>query len=986
MKTILGRGLPARLHQQAPEYRFTLPEVADVSGQEGIRLEVELLEEGLAEIEVGLYPLRIARPEFFPSARGSVAVEGKGIHLVELPFEQFGFRQMVRAFLNYLDGVSVKLISGVPVEIRGIEADAMGIFSVHADKVSGSADGEEWVEYPVLLSNRSGRKMLVNVRRVLYGKECLPVEYDPYVAVDAGADTEYKVKVKMTKDVPPGGLEKSSFLFVPDGNGGQAKKLTFQTEKRREHPYLFLTGGMWERRKAVILADEGLYRAFCRKYVEAAENWVVPEVSGSGDYVYPSYSQNGLFQTVAAWKITGKEAYREKGLRYLTGLLDEEKGYLATRKSYFEFIENKDEYARGDFKVCRAQSAGWVQEAEFFNKTAMSYDLLYDYFTDAQHRQMEACLENYMKFASWRLTDGDGNNFQVAEAGAGLLCAFVLQRREWADRFLYGYNGFDDLLSSVLLDDGMYFEEASGYVRLAGELFFDIVNAAENYGISLKDRKFPASFDRDILHSPWAMRETWAEDGKPFLGMSFRRFEGFTKTARSVRDYFDCTAKLLTDQGILFSMNDSNEQDFSELYQKVYYLYREPLYGKIAALSHCPETLLVPEEKTAEWGKGSLLLPGAGLGILRDGSCQAVLKFGGHGGYHGHYDRLSLASFLKGNQTFHNNEYAWFGYDSFLFKMWVQTSVAHNMTVVDGRMQKPSPCECVYYVADGKVQEPQESSAGGQDQFCAVCAQTTTVWMDPPYGGQTPYPYTFPEEKCRKEGRSILMPGTPRRQGEIGDYSEPVFQRRLLILFHGYCVLWDYLEGEEEHRYDCLYHPMGRFDRREFEEREGVSFTERERFSEDPFGAGQFIQNCYTARMEGEACLRFRDAAPRVNGNDIIDNMPETALWRAWPTSGEVTLGKYPQKTDRFTEENRKAAVGYLEEPMKKTVAFTVRGKTAGFVTILEAGERTGKVRAISCDDYNHVIITEDTGDKWRISVTGMAERKAEISVSVDAG
>lgn len=231
-----------------------------------------------------------------------------------------------------------------------------------------------------------------------------------------------------------------------------------------------------------------------------------------------------------------------------------------------------------------------------------------------------------------------------------------------------------------------------------------------------------------------------------------------------------------------------------------------------------------------------------------------------------------------------------------------------------------------------------------------------------------------------------MMPGTPRRQGEIGDYSEPVFQRRLLILFHGYCVLWDYLEGEEEHRYDCLYHPMGRFDRREFEEREGVSFTERERFSEEPFGAGQFIQNCYTARLEGEVCLRFRDAVPRVNGNDIMDNMPETVLWRAWPTSGEVTLGKYPQKTDRFTEENRKAAARYLEEPMKKTVAFTVRGKSAGFVTILEAGERTGKVRAISCDDYNHVIITEDTGDKWRISVTGMAERKAEISVSVDAG
>lgn len=118
----------------------------------------------------------------------------------------------------------------------------------------------------------------------------------------------------------------------------------------------------------------------------------------------------------------------------------------------------------------------------------------------------------------------------------------------------------------------MYFEEASGYVRLAGELFFDIVNAAENFGISLKAMKVPASFDRNILHAPWAMRECWSEDKKPFLGMSFARFETFTKPDRELKDYFDCTAKLLTDRGILFSINDSNEQDFTDLYKSLLFI------------------------------------------------------------------------------------------------------------------------------------------------------------------------------------------------------------------------------------------------------------------------------------------------------------------------------------------------------------------------------------------------------------------------------
>lgn len=155
---------------------------------------------------------------------------------------------------------------------------------------------------------------------------------------------------------------------------------------------------------------------------------------------------------------------------------------------------------------------------------------------------------------------------------------------------------------------------------------------------------------------------------------------------------------------------------------KAYYLYEDPLYQRIAEASKTPELLFVREKESKEPGRDSVLLKAGGMGMLRDGETQAVLKFGVHGGYHGHFDRLSLASFITGGKTFHNNEYAWFGYNSFLFKMWVQTSMAHNMTVVDGRMQKPSPCECIYY---------EDSSL-----FRAVCAQTRTEWIDPPYGGR----------------------------------------------------------------------------------------------------------------------------------------------------------------------------------------------------------------------------------------------------------
>ena len=447
--------LSRNFHQlnREEEYRVTLEKVTDVSQKEGIRLELETYGEGVTELEVTLYPLHIARPEFFPEIRGRAAVAGKGMHRVDIPFEQFAFRQMVRAFLNYLDGISVRVLGGGPVLVKEISACDMGDFQVRVLQDSLAGESGAGLEYTFLLSNQREERRLVNVSRVLYGKECLPAEYDRYVELAGEETREYKVRFEMTEDIPRGGLEKSEFLFVPDGDGTQGKRVTLYAAKCRRHPYLFLTGEQWERRIRAIMGDSefasggriaagseavsdrgiavgggavpdggiavkggavsdggiavkgkavpgggiavdgvvafcggtvvdgaavsdggiavdggavpagALYEAFRKEYVERAEKWKVPEASRAGDYVYPSYSQNDLFPAAVAWKVTGNRIYLEKALRYLRGLLDRENGYLTTRISYFQFVESKEEYARGDFKVCRAQNAGWVQEA-----------------------------------------------------------------------------------------------------------------------------------------------------------------------------------------------------------------------------------------------------------------------------------------------------------------------------------------------------------------------------------------------------------------------------------------------------------------------------------------------------------------------------------------------------------------------------------------------------------------------------------------------
>ena len=180
------------------EYRVALEKVTDVSEKEGICLELELYGEDVTELEVTLFPLHIARPEFFPEIRGRVAVAGKGTRRVDIPFEQFEFRQTVRAFLNYLDGISVRVLRGGPVLVNEISACDMGDFQVRVLRDSLTGESGSRLEYTFLLSNQGEDRRLVNVSRILYGRECLPAEYDRFVEL-AGAETRaYKVTLGMT--------------------------------------------------------------------------------------------------------------------------------------------------------------------------------------------------------------------------------------------------------------------------------------------------------------------------------------------------------------------------------------------------------------------------------------------------------------------------------------------------------------------------------------------------------------------------------------------------------------------------------------------------------------------------------------------------------------------------------------------------------------------------------------------------------------------
>lgn len=956
---------------------YDFPYTADVREFDCIEIEADGLCTQALWLDIVLFPLASGRPELIRETKASVCVP-PGCRYVCVPYSAFAHSELVCACLKYISSmeIAVRTLEETGMEravfgIRRIAFALAGDFQVRLTQASLVGDGQERLEWEVWLENEADISRYITVTEKRSGREMISLIYPAQVVLKPREIRRVSLYAQLTEQIPAGGYEARVLEWIPDGDGSRRRTVTLYAARKMVHPFLLHTDEGWERLRRQLEMDRVLQERFQMEYEQAAKDWAVPEPHDGKEWVYESAGQDDFLKTVIAWKVTGKQEYLEKVLRYFQGLFEEERGYLATQYSYFQCVESQEEYGKGTFPVRHAVSAGWVQEGEFMTKLAIAYDLLADRreFTEEMHQKMERCMRNYMEFVSWRLTDGDGNNFQLSESSAALYFACLLQDYPMIERFLSGTNGLYELLGSVLSDDGSYFEGASNYIRLAAEILLHAAIACENFGLNLKDMTVPASHDTFVIHAPWAVR-TEAGGEKPFLGMDFKRALPTKRSVRRLKDFTDNVLRLLTPQGILFSANDSNEKDMISIMEMAYYLYRDKNYLSIAQL-HGHGDLLYGKHMLAEEayvpGVKSCLNTGNGFAVLREnqnGCSQVVMKYGQHGGYHGHYDRLSLVSFIRENQTFHNMEFSWYSYGSFLFKMWVQTSLAHNMVVVDRKMQEPSFCECIYFKEE--------------ENFQAVCAQTVSRWSDPPYGGQTPYLQKFPEEKCAREGRYILTPEQGRRQGDIGEYSEPVFQRRLMVLAEGCCFVWDYEEAEHSHIFECFYHPFGRMEM-EAEEIRSDSFSEY--LDRNPYGAAQFIRSCHWYHTHGTVKISFLNQQKRVNPNDIIDFVDGGRLYGVYPQEGDLMIGRYPHRQDCFAEGENCGIEALLEEPCKKAVAFHQEGNMAQFVTALEIG--TPQIRGISCRDYGRIQIERMDGSRRELIVEGMdCKDTREISVT----
>jgi hypothetical protein len=573
-----------------------------------------------------------------------------------------------------------------------------------------------------------------------------------------------------------------------------------------------------------------------------------------------------------------------------------------------------------------------VQEGHFFQHIAMAYDMILDssVLSADDRQQIEATFRIFIETIERASDYGPINNWNLSEDCGAFYCSLAMQDLVEAQRWFSGPSGLCDQLAKGVMDDGWWYECSISYNMWCASEFTQAALAYEPFGVNFLDMKVPASYSKKALlkaelSGGVTSGTTPEEQRKPF-GMDAEIYGPNTKPYRTIRDMWNSLLPFLDWRGVMFGVNDSTESQVAgnrtevngQPFEIAYYAFRDPAYAAIIKMGGGKRDLLyaVPDlpTNTPEKFRESAFADNVGLAMLRSQTTnrpireqiQATLHYGTHGWAHGHYDRTDLLSLMRYGRSFWNPESVFWVYESFMYKFYCQTSVNHNMVVVDEKMQEATPGERLLFHTGDAMQ--------------ATVVETDTRWSNPPYGGMV-YDYvpvkTFAEKGWR-EGRSVPIPippsGTPA-YGTLTGFTEKILQRRLLLVMDDYIVLADFVKGIPQggtHTFENLLQLKGFL---------GLDAPEKKflrhdaQWNPDPVGSAQFVTDCNWYSVTAPAVARFIERwgpgadneGSRSIGNE--DGILKLDVHSLWPQQQEIMVGAAPELRD-----------------VQKRLFYTVRG------------------------------------------------------------
>jgi hypothetical protein len=817
--------------------------------------------------------------DFFTADFG---LQGEGWHTVTLPLDSFNMPaarpfalESIKTFsiaASFADG------SDGEIKLRNLKLVKADTLFLESPIRSGSAKGGEQVSYELQVENCSDKPQAVTLSQSARGREVMQTTIAPTEFVlQPGEVKDCTVTVSVSDRVAPGGHETQTIQAL--ANGKAAGKVEYSTAAYLPHPYLIHSQEGWDavREKAETVEWAKKEAA---KTIKKADEWKVPEVnqekvsSRTGcRYLFDGKFQADAFGAAVAWQLTGEKKYAEKVAEYLRRLSDPETGYPST---------------------LQAGSGALVQEGIVFQYTAWAYDTIYNagVLTEQDHERIAETFRNYFFVIDQSISQGITGNWEVAQLCGAVYCALAIQDLAATERFIDGPGGFLDQVSNGIMADGWWYECAIGYNGWVTSEFTQLALALQPWGIDYLHASFPASYSKEYSIFPVDA----AKRRQYIYGKPFQKWGPVYKPYVKIQDMWNAMLPYIDYAGVMFANNDAFENRFKDNYYEIaYFAYGDPKYAAIIKSSGVRDLIYgVPElpEETPVLGEGSAFSDNVGATMLRSTQeeprerIQAVLKYGTHGGYHGHFDRTALNSLMRYGRSFYNPEHVWQGYPAFLYAFFVQSSLPHNMVVVDMKQQEAVESSKLFFSTNEIMQ--------------VTAVETKARWSAPPYGGIN-YPWftgdTF-QEKCWDEGRYMPVPEHEPKWGTLGPFSERVTQRRLLAVTDDYIVLSDYLDSPEEHTFDCLFNIKGFQGLEADENAEPVRHTEQ--MDPNPVLSAQVITDCNWYEPKGTAKVSFEtqfgksadNAGTRIYGTDGVLKMD---VYSAWPKDREVMIGTLPE-------------------------------------------------------------------------------------------
>lgn len=703
---------------------------------------------------------------------------------------------------------------------------------------------EEILSYPIEVENESRRPVMVHLFAEDDGwKELSPkfqtiqsqnlelqsFKKDAWLSLKEKETATVLVTIPMSDTLAPGGSEKfyihANWSSCESGSevateSKTAKPLTLYALRKLSHPCVIFDKTLLEQIRKKIQHADWAKSAYDKAYI-AAEEWAYPSIDKKNDYLFDTSHAHHARDCAIVYQISGEIRFAEKVAAFL-------REWSAP-----------DGYRR----LPRAGNQELVHDGEFFKSAATAYDLIYDWagWTAIDRENIEATMRFYIEYIDAEICSGEASNWLLAELAGATYCAAVLGDKERMERFLYGPSGAADQLAKGVLDDGWWYEASIGYNLMCAGLMSELALAAVHFGMNFKD----------IRVSP-AYRRTNCVEGARFDGLSNDIWGENAKNTRSIEMLWDSLISFYDYRGVVMGINDSSEQKsnaqtkaFYKLdYELAYLLYHKPEYAyMISRLGDDERNVLFGEETRPEYQLNELpyekncYAENAGSVVLRSHKkdrpireqIQVGLKYGSHGGAHGHYDRASMNGLMRYGRSLTNPENVWYSYHTFMYKFYCQTSITHNMVTVDLKQQEAAPPKRLLFYSGEGLQ--------------AFGIENNSRWSYPPYGGWPVGSQKTIEERQWMEGRSFQVPENHPPYAVRSGFTGPVITRRVTAVTDDYVVNFDYAKSTEEndcHDFQCIYHLQGLTS-----VDHALTLTHHtEQLSDDPLGSAQFITDC----------------------------------------------------------------------------------------------------------------------------------------------